>query len=189
MSCPCPVISEHRRDSMMIIQAHRRRGILLHPRFRLALLGQKSFHRPPVRAARSFTLAAGWLCCSAPVCCCTLPRCSCHSLVLSSPTRYSLSYSTRLLHLQYYTLTTTAYSPRHYLHPAFLCHQQTLTGTTTPSNPQLPNTSSCPYRSLSPDSPALHIARPIAFHHRPSRLHKTRAARDTVKPNSTTSRS
>jgi hypothetical protein len=169
-----------------IIQAHGRRGILLHPQSRLAFTGRRS--------CRALLHACCWLALlllCAPVCCCTLPPVSLSHSQLTHPlfTLLPIIPLTCFTCSITYPLTTTAYSPSHYLHPAFLCHQRTLTGTATPSNPQLPNTSSCPYRSLSPDSPALHIARPIAFHHRPSRLHKTRAARDTVKPNSTTSRS
>ena len=46
---------------MMIIQAHRRRGILLHPQSRLALLGQKSFHRSAARSCRALLHACCWL--------------------------------------------------------------------------------------------------------------------------------
>jgi hypothetical protein len=46
-----------------------------------------------------------------------------------------------------------------------------------------PSTSSWPDRSQSPDSPALHIAPPIAFHH-PRTDFTTSAPRDTLKPDS-----
>jgi hypothetical protein len=170
-----------------IIQAHRHPGILLQARCRLAfawLLIVSSGARSC--RARSFTACCWLVVVSSLLCCCTLPLLLPAPVLLLSfyilPSRIH-SLLGLFTHSITHSLPRHTYTPRQYSQPAFLCHPRHCQGHEYQhASPLLGRT------VQSPDSPALHIAPPIAFHHPRTDFHNS-APRATVKPNSTTSRS
>jgi hypothetical protein len=154
----------------------------------ICLARNRFIGRPFLPRARSFTLAAGfWLAGSLSLSAVLVL----HAAAAALPLPVSLSFSPHppvihslvpLAHLQH--------SPTHY-------HGKLSSPVFTPSFPLSPNRDNNNHhlnaRHPTPPLARAALCRPpdslAAFHPSPDRLHQTRAARDTVKPNSSPSRS
>jgi hypothetical protein len=146
----------------------------------ICLARNRFIGRPFLPRARSFTLAAGfWLAGSLSLCCLGAARCRCCpafarvTLILTSPTRYSLSCSTRSLTAFTHSLPRQTILASIYTQLSFVTKQGQQQ---PPSQRATPNTSSCPCRSLSP----ARLARPPCISLDPS--HSTHRLTDFTKP-------